>query len=443
MSELWCDYEARINWLQMYSIPPAMFPTDETEQRLKTHKRRKSQDDPLSPRSKRAARCSINPERSDDSPVVEPIVPVQPQLRESLCDQCPAEVQFYRGAANRTYSSEPHFEPTGSELWPDEVTKPKNFDLNCVEDDDLDQEAMAFLNAQNDYFGVGGEHVADNIELGLNFRWDMNRARELCIAHKCPNDFNLMDLYFAVTRGRKLLAYLSQFERLDEAVNTALSVGRQNGHGNTYPQFYLFWRPDLAGAHVQLQTGSLQGAYVPFGAINWPRRWWREALRRSVALNELKQQTGIDLQQIDKLMNDVLIHVNDMLTRGAESTMDQVFDAKYKQKLYPVVKLITQYATEELQPTTISNSLSADQLRLVDFDCPTHRPNVLLGQTRHQPLTRGFQSSTRRLSCAYYSMHEYLCATCGAARLRFSPSEFLPLMSELQSALDHNRAIYA
>ena len=45
-------------------------------------------------------------------------------------------------------------------------------------------------------------------------------------------------------------------------------------------------------------------------------------------------------------MNDVLIHVNDMLTRGAESTLDQVFDDKYKQKLYPVVKLITQYATE-------------------------------------------------------------------------------------------------
>ena len=89
-------------------------------------------------------------------------------------------------------SSEPHFEPTGSELWPDEVTKPKNFDLNCVEDDELDEEAMAFLNAQNDYFGVGGEHVADNIELNLNFRWDMTRARELCIAHKCPNDFSLM-----------------------------------------------------------------------------------------------------------------------------------------------------------------------------------------------------------------------------------------------------------
>ena len=51
---------------------------------------------------------------------------------------------------------------------------------------------MSFLNAQNDYFGSSGEYVADNIELNLNFRWDMKRARDLCIAHKCPDDFNLM-----------------------------------------------------------------------------------------------------------------------------------------------------------------------------------------------------------------------------------------------------------
>jgi len=307
MSELWCDYEARINWLQMYSMPPMIIPStvdDDEPAPARTHKRRKNEEDPLSPRSKRAARCTLMADRSlsvdavDTVATVPPPPPPPPQFRSGQCDQCPAEIQFYRGAANRTYSSEPHFEPTGSELWPDEVTKPKNFDLNCVEDDELDEEAMAFLNAQNDYFGVGGEHVADNIELNLNFRWDMTRARELCIAHKCPNDFSLMDLYFAVVRGRKLLTYLSQFERLDDAVNTALSIGRQNGHANTYPQFYLFWRPDLAGAHVQLQTGSLQGAYIPFGAINWPRRWWREALRRSTALQELKQVMGCDLKQV-------------------------------------------------------------------------------------------------------------------------------------------------
>ena len=51
---------------------------------------------------------------------------------------------------------------------------------------------MSFLNAQNDYFGSSGEYVADNIELNLNFRWDMKRVRELYIAHKCPDDFNLM-----------------------------------------------------------------------------------------------------------------------------------------------------------------------------------------------------------------------------------------------------------
>ena len=71
---------------------------------------------------------------------VNPVVAPVPRLRDSSCDQCPVEVQYYRGAANRTYSSEPHFEPSGSELWPDEVTKPKDFSLNCVEDDGLDQE---------------------------------------------------------------------------------------------------------------------------------------------------------------------------------------------------------------------------------------------------------------------------------------------------------------
>jgi len=369
MSELWCDYEARINWLQMYSMPsPMIIPSTQVDDdddddvepvSGRTHKRRKNEEDPLSPRSKRAARCSTRqmdraePSTSDDTVDDEtdveslpPPPPPPPQLRSGQCDQCPAEIQFYRGQANRTYSSEPHFEPTGSELWPDEVTKPKNFDLNCVEDDELDQEAMAFLNAQNDYFGVGGEHVADNIELNLNFRWDMTRARELCIAHKCPDDFSLMDLYFAVVRGRKLLSYLSQFERLDDAVNTALSIGRQNGHANTYPQFYLFWRPDLAGAHVQLQTGSLQGAYIPFGAINWPRRWWREALRRSTALQELKQVMGCDLKQIDSLMSEILSHINDLLTRGASSALDHVLSNTYNQQLYPVVKLITQHATK-------------------------------------------------------------------------------------------------
>ena len=57
---------------------------------------------------------------------------------------------------------------------------------------------MSFLNAQNDYFGSSGEYVADNIELNLNFRWDMKRARDLCIAHKCPDNFNLMVSIYAI-----------------------------------------------------------------------------------------------------------------------------------------------------------------------------------------------------------------------------------------------------
>ena len=118
MSELWCDYEARINWLQMYSMPPMIIPStvdnddNEPVQAGRTHKRRKNEEDPLSPRSKRAARCTLMVDRSpsvdpaDDTDPVEtvpPPPPPPPQLRSGHCDQCPAEIQFYRGAANRTY----------------------------------------------------------------------------------------------------------------------------------------------------------------------------------------------------------------------------------------------------------------------------------------------------------------------------------------------------
>ena len=33
MSEFWCDYEARTNWLQMYSIPNISSPEDESEEK--------------------------------------------------------------------------------------------------------------------------------------------------------------------------------------------------------------------------------------------------------------------------------------------------------------------------------------------------------------------------------------------------------------------------
>ena len=33
MSEFWCDYEARTNWLQMYSIPNISSPEDGSEEK--------------------------------------------------------------------------------------------------------------------------------------------------------------------------------------------------------------------------------------------------------------------------------------------------------------------------------------------------------------------------------------------------------------------------
>ena len=80
MSELWCDYEARINWLQMYSLPQVIEDTqtvvevERPDERVKTIKRRKSSEDPLSPRSKRAARCPAQTEAAD-KPIVMGFIP--------------------------------------------------------------------------------------------------------------------------------------------------------------------------------------------------------------------------------------------------------------------------------------------------------------------------------------------------------------------------------
>ena len=86
MSEFWCDYEARTNWLQMYSIPNISSPEDESEEKESEEdlheeieeietprqtrssvKRRKNGDNPLSPRNKRIAKS--------------------PKLRPASCDQ--------------------------------------------------------------------------------------------------------------------------------------------------------------------------------------------------------------------------------------------------------------------------------------------------------------------------------------------------------------------
>ena len=45
----------------------------------------------------------------------------------------------------------------------------------------LSREAISFLNAQNDYFGPGGEYIADRIEQDFDLRWDYKRARHVMI----------------------------------------------------------------------------------------------------------------------------------------------------------------------------------------------------------------------------------------------------------------------
>ena len=50
--------------------------------------------------------------------------------------------------------------------------------------------------------------------------------------------------------------------------------------------------------------------------------------------------------QIDKLLNEILTHLNDQLTRGAKNALDDIFEKKCDRNLYPVVKLISKHATK-------------------------------------------------------------------------------------------------
>ena len=88
----------------------------------------------------------------------------------------------------------------------------------------------------------------------------------------------------------------------------------------------------------------------------------------------------------------------------------------------------------EFEQRTLDRALEGDVVRLVDLNVSTHRPGCILSQS-NQRVTRSM-GNVQRLSRAYFNLHEYLCATCGAARLRFSPAEFVPLLNELEMALN-------
>ena len=62
----------------------------------------------------------------------------------------------------------------------------------------------------------------------------------------------------------------------------------------------------MAGPHVQLQTGSLSGGNIPQGIL-WPRRWWREALRRRNAIQECRSLNGPDsISKVNQILTPTL-----------------------------------------------------------------------------------------------------------------------------------------
>ena len=172
MTEYWCEYEARINWLQMYERPNDA--SSEVTEEATVQNCDKIAVDCTSPESKR---------RRSGSLYKLPNVHTRPVS----CEQCECIIQYYEGDQNRTYSSSAtSFIPTGAEIWPAGIIAD-----NCIDDEGLSAEALSFLNAQNDYFGPGGEYIADRIEKDFDLRWDYDRARQLCIAHLDPLTMNL------------------------------------------------------------------------------------------------------------------------------------------------------------------------------------------------------------------------------------------------------------
>ena len=130
----------------------------------------------------------------------------------------------------------------------------------------------------------------------LNACFDKNGAVVFIQAIMCflfrrfVNCLFVQDLHFACSRGRSLISFWRKFETLERPSQAAWDLAGQAGH-LSFPEFFLYWRPDFAGPHVQLQTGSLSGGNIPPGVV-WPRRWWKEALRRRNALLELKRNCG-------------------------------------------------------------------------------------------------------------------------------------------------------
>lgn len=406
MTEYWAEFEARINWLQMY------------ERTIYVEVCAQSENCPpdliSSPATKR--RRSVN---------------VQVQKRPVECEQCDCVVQYYEGDRNRTYSSSPtSFVPTGAEIWPNRIITPQNED-NCVEDEGLSTEAMSFLNAQNDYFGSGGEYIADRIEHDFDLRWDHNRARQICIAHMDPEKMNLMDLYFACCRGLRLISFWKRFESLEKPSQVACDLGAQVAV--IFPQFYQFWLPVLAGPHVQLQTGSLTGGEIPKEVI-WPRRWWKEALRRHNAQFELKRVYGSDsLISLEKVITMVQSHVLNILTVQNIEAMDEVVQHKTSRHLKTVLDKIQYYSTN------VDECEISDQP--VDLDNNYHRPGEV-DRLSKLSVEEEDKNYLKRLIKSYFCMHEYLCSTIGAARLHFVNSDLHRLKTDLERNLVASQKYY-
>ena len=86
-----------------------------------------------------------------------------------------------------------------------------------------------------------------------------------------------------------------------------------------------------------------------------------------------------------------------------------------------------------------ANSLDQDE---VIYDNKYHRPMEIENLSRKSAAAVG-EKCIRRLICSYFCLHEYVCSTIGAARLRFRAKDFHRYIIDLQTNLLASQNFYS
>lgn len=133
-------------------------------------------------------------------------------------------------------------------------------------------------------------------------------------------------------------------------------------------------------------------------------------------------------------------HITNILTVKNIETMDKVVRSKTSRFLKPVLTRIRRFSTDFY--STDNTKIHTNE-RLVNFNHKYHQPmEIERLSTQHHEGHDNDHSCVKQLIMAYFCMHEYLCSTIGAARLRFKATELNRLKMDLERHLEASQQYY-